>query len=558
MMNMFLCKLPALALVPSFLFMMNSSAQASEEGGLVPYTRPAAAASAAGPAAATAASGPAAAAISAAGPRTPATKTITNFSQALRCMDELFLAHGKKDIVITSAGIPDETGKVRTGTKEMVITAIAKMTLRSNAFEFIDFHGGQGGGIVSDDLARLFEARGDSARKLPDYYIRGSITQMDDNAVRKSKGAGISLPFLDFGYSKDEAFDLISMDMSVGEAATRKILPVTSTSNTMVMIKGGRSMDGGGKLGKIGLSFNLDLSRAEGLGATTRTLLELSVIETLGKFTQVPYWRCLDTDITNPLIREQAIESYDMLKDKERVTFVQRKLGGSMNRYKGPVDGVINAELKQAVGEYQAAAGLVANGQINFDLYASLLDDIQNSLAALPAVQKPPLPNTLAIVAAPPPAFAPPPAQAPAQAGATGNFRVNLDTERGARPSYRVGEFLNLNLSLTADGTAYCYYEDGARNTARIFPNQFQTNSYLRANNNVRLPAGGFKIRFDQPGRERVACIGSDRELIVPRALQGVKDLTPLPVRSLDEVINQYRQANPAAVVSQIDATVVR
>ena len=496
--------------------------------------------------------GPSAIATSAAGPKTAATKTITNFTQALRCMDQLFLAHGKQGIVITSAGVPDETGKVRTGTKEMVITAIAKMTLQSNAFEFIDFHGG------GDDLARLFEARGDANRKIPDYYIRGSITQMDDNSVRTSKGAGISLPFLDLGYSKDESFDLISMDMSVGEAATRKILPVTSTSNTMVMVKGGKSGEAGGKLGKIGLSFNLDLSRSEGLGATTRTLLELSLIETLGKFTQVPYWRCLDTDITNPLIRDQARESYDMLQDKERITFIQRKLGGSMNRYKGPVDGVANTELKEAVGEYQTAVGLVANGQINFDLYASLLDDVQNSLAALPAIKPANLPGVAAAIGAPPPAVAayvPPGASAPAAANA---FRVNLDSEKGGRPTYRIGEFLNMNLSLSSDGTAYCYYEDNARNTARIFPNQFQSNPTLRGNSSVRLPSGGFKIRFDQAGRERVACIGADRELVVPKALQGVRDLTPLPVKSVDEVVNQFRQINPAAVVSQIDITVNR
>ena len=79
------------------------------------------------------------------------------------------------------------------------------------------------------------------------------------------------------------------MDMSIGEAATRKILPVTSTSNTMGIKKGGRSGEGGGKLGKLGLSFNIDLSRTEGLGATTRTLIELGLIESLGKFTQVPY-----------------------------------------------------------------------------------------------------------------------------------------------------------------------------------------------------------------------------------------------------------------------------
>lgn len=495
-------------------------------------------------------------ATTAAAPKTPAVKTITSFSQALRCMDELFLGFGKQGIVITSAGIPDETGKVKTGTKEMVITAIAKMTVKSNAFEFIDFHS-QG-----DDLGNMFNAMGDKNRKMPDYYVRGSITQMDDNAVRKNKGVGFSLPFLDFGYSKDESFDLISMDMSVGEAASRKILPATSTSNTMVITKGGKSGEGGGKLGKLGLSFNVDLSRSEGLGASTRTLLELGLIETLGKFTQVPYWRCLDTDLTNPLIRDQARENYEMLKDKERLTFIQRKLGGSMNRYKGPIDGVMNEQLKTAVAEYQSQAGLIANGNIDFDLYASLLDDTQNMLAALPMA--PPaaayVPGAASAVSTPPPVAAVTPASPSPSAVSSPSataFRVSLESERGAKPTYKIGELLNLNLSLNGHGTAYCYYEDVTKNTARIFPNQFHADSSLKAGGNMRLPSGGFKIKFDQPGRERVACVGADRELIVPASVKGAQDLRPLG-KALDDIVSQFKQANPTAVASFVEITVTR
>ncbi|MFA7281824.1 MAG: DUF4384 domain-containing protein [Sterolibacterium sp.] len=496
-------------------------------------------------------------ATTAAAPKTPAVKTITSFSQALRCMDELFLGFGKQGIVITSAGIPDETGKVKTGTKEMVITAIAKMTVKSNAFEFIDFHS-QG-----DDLGNMFNAMGDRNRKMPDYYVRGSITQMDDNAVRKNKGAGISLPFLDFGYSKDESFDLISMDMSVGEAATRKILAATSTSNTMVITKGGKSGEGGGKLGKLGLSFNVDLSRSEGLGASTRTLLELGLIETLGKFTQVPYWRCLDTDLTNPLIRDQARENYEILKDKELTTFIQRKLGGTMNRYKGPIDGVMNEQLKTAISEYQSQAGLIANGKIDFDLYASLLDDTQNMLAAIPTTPAPAyVPGASSAVTTPPQvaAVAPPPAPPAATQSVTQAamaFRVTLESDRGAKPSYKIGELLNLNLSLNAHGTAYCYYEDATKNTARIFPNQFHADSSIKAGGNTHLPSGGFKIRFDQAGRERVACIGSDRELIVPGSVKGAQDLRPLG-RALDDIVNQFKQANPSAVASFVEITVTK
>ncbi|WP_300079016.1 DUF4384 domain-containing protein [Giesbergeria sp.] len=484
----------------------------------------------------------------AAAPKTSAVKTITNFSPALRCMDELFLAYGKNGIVITSTGIPDETGKVRTGTKEMLITAVAKMTVKSNAFEFIDFHGG------GDDLARLFDAKGSERMRMPDYYIRGSITQMDDNTIRKSKGVGFFTQFLDGSTTKDAAYDLLSMDMSIGDASSRKILPQTSTSNTMLITKQGNSAElGVGKLGKIGLQFSLDFSRAEGLGATTRTLLELGLIETLGKFTQVPYWRCLDVDVTNPVIREQALEIYDTLTEADKILYVQRKLAGSMARYKGPIDGQMNPALKDAILEYQAQNGLVANGKVNFDLYANLMDDVQNVLAYVPST-----PVRGAAPASAPAPMPVSPTSSPAAPATAPVFRVNLDSDRGSRPSYKVGDFLNMSLSLTGDGTVYCYYEDSNRQVARIFPNQFAGNPTLRAGSTLRLPAGGFKIRFDQAGKERVACIGADREQVLPGSLKGAKDLTPLPVHSLDEVVQQFRQSNPASTVSYVDITVAR
>ena len=72
-------------------------------------------------------------------PQTAPVRTITSFNEALRCMDELFLAQGKKDIYITSAGIPDATGLIAAGTKEMLITAISKMSATSGAFRFVDY-----------------------------------------------------------------------------------------------------------------------------------------------------------------------------------------------------------------------------------------------------------------------------------------------------------------------------------------------------------------------------------------------------------------------------------
>lgn len=485
----------------------------------------------------------------AAAPKNRPVKNVTGFTQALRCMDELFLAFDKKGIVVTSTGVPDETGKVKTGTKDMVVSAVNRMSLRSKAFEFIDFHSA-GGGV--DDLRLLFEAKGAQQIKMPDFYIRGSVTQMDDNVVRNNKGFGIAFPFLDFSISKDDSYDLLTIDMSIGDAATRQIVPETSVSNTIVVVKSGRSAEGGGKIEKAGISFNLDLSRSEGTGAAMRSIVELSLIESLGKFTRVPYWKCLGIESSNPRMQETALDWYESATDKDKVLFVQRKLT-AIGRYRGPVNGVLTQQLGAAIAEYQSAAQLTANGQLNFETYFSLLDDTQNQLVALPNAGPRPAPPSVASAVNTAPA-------GNTQGGGGGTapaaLKVNLTSDRGSNASYKVGELFNVSLSLAGRGQAYCYYEDASGNTARIFPNRFRANSELKAGEAVKLSGGGFKIKFDRPGKERIACMASSQEVIPPSALTGFADLQPLPGTSLDTVVAQYKQANPAVNISVVEANV--
>ncbi len=53
-------------------------------------------------------------------------QTVTNFTESLRCMDDMFLRRSyNHEIPISSAGIPDQTGKITAGTRDMLISAIS-------------------------------------------------------------------------------------------------------------------------------------------------------------------------------------------------------------------------------------------------------------------------------------------------------------------------------------------------------------------------------------------------------------------------------------------------
>lgn len=470
----------------------------------------------------------------AAAPKTPAQKVLTSFTPALRCMDDLFLAYGKRDIVMTTAGIPDSTGKVMAGTKEMLISAISKTSIKSRAISFVDYD------TERNDLLMLFQdiqQAGASNRRIPNYYIRGAITQLDDNALDSQQSAGLALPFLDLGISRDQVVSMLSVDMNIGESTSRTILPGVNASNSMAIVRSGKAGEAGGKIGKAGLNISMSLNQSEGAAAGARALIELGVIELLGKLTNVPYWKCLEIDKTNPQMMQQAMDWYDGMAESDRVKFVQRKLSGA-GIYSGPISGQMDRNTIDAVSRFKAEHGLIANGRIDFDTYYALLDS--DGAAAGSDSQATPI-------------------SAPArqQSSTGGPLKVTLTSDRGNRPVYRPGEALRGVVEMNNDGFLYCYYKDAGGAIARIFPNRFQPDPFVKGAKQMSLPGDNvpFKIKFDTTGREQVFCIGSDRDVALPPALKA-SDLAPLKVKTVEEVISAFKQSNPTASDAKMDISI--
>ncbi|MDH3661197.1 MAG: hypothetical protein OEU92_14415, partial [Alphaproteobacteria bacterium] len=68
-------------------------------------------------------------------------------------MDGLFMQYGISGWLVTSDGIPDATGEISAGTKEMLISAISQASVQSNAFNFIDFESQSNVTVLASFLA---------------------------------------------------------------------------------------------------------------------------------------------------------------------------------------------------------------------------------------------------------------------------------------------------------------------------------------------------------------------------------------------------------------------
>ena len=455
-------------------------------------------------------------------PKTPPVRNLTSFSGALDCMDNLFLTYGVRDKYITSAGIPDATGEIRTGTREMLISAVSRMSTRSSAFRYVDYDPNQ---IDVHELHQLIDSS--ESFFAPDNYIRGAVTQLDQNVTSENVGAGISISdFLDLGIDKSRVISLVSLDMNLADFVSRQIMPGISSANSIAVIRSAKAADAGGRIKKAGVFFNISLDKSEGVPQAVRTLVELGAIELLGKFTQVPYWTCLQIESTNPEVQSVASGWYSGSKPKERILFVQRALKGA-GYYGGPVNGLFTPALSDAITIYQTERRLVPNGRLDFPLYMALLDT-DKRLAAGPSIAE----GDVAKVRLEKPLQRRP-------------VELTVLTDKGAKPAYRVGEALSLQVQTSGNAYLYCYYRDAQGLVARIYPNRFQPDALIVGNKPQLIPSpqAPFSIRFDRPGaREEIACVASDRELAMqlPPELK-TEDLAPLPVASIDDLLQKFR-----------------
>lgn len=474
-------------------------------------------------------------------PQTQPVRTITGFSDALRCMDGLFQSYGVRDRLITSTYLEDRTGRLQTGTRDMLITAIARMSQNSRAFRYVDFerHGPVQAGTIDPVLAgfEVLMANNLANVELPNHYIRGSISQLDSDVQSGRVSAGITTGLIDFGGSRDIGSSTVGLDLQIAELRTRQVLPI-AVANTITVSREGRGVDADARLRSpaIGLNFAMNIDRSEGSNQAVRTLIELGAIQLLGQFAKVPYWRCLQADANNPQLLAQMRDWFDAMTQSQRERTIATALANAGFATRPELAG---AALRDAVARFQASRGLTATGLASFETYAALLGAEGRT---------------------PTPAAAPGPGPT---LGHEPEIQPLLRVVKGDGPaveSAAVGDRLRVEITMPRTGALACFYRDGRGVMIRLLPNRFQTSDRVEGGTMISVPppGGAFALVPRQPrSREDVRCHASAEPLPTDRVpVLAAGDLTPLPGATFESIDAALRAAGVRAGVGVAEYSV--
>jgi Domain of unknown function (DUF4384) len=478
------------------------------------------------------------------------TRAISSFSESLMCMDRMLREAQLPTILITSKQIPDYSSKVPAAGKDMIITALSQMSRLSNAFRFVDYEVDIARQDTVQNLTTILLNNNQMQLQRPALYISGAIAYVDQNVISNRFDLGTSAARLDSGYSQSRNATVIALEMHLGDFRTRTLIPGLDSANEVIIGGAGQGLDLAGRIGNYGVHFNVGRDYALGAGGALRTLIDLGVIEMVGKWARVPYWQCLTLEQTHPSFQRQMREWFDEGSPLAQNKLVQRSLMSQGYLAENGLElDERSPEFVTALGRFQADSGMVVSGVVDFPTYERALrnfvaigkDGAFVQVGWTPTNASPaPASQALARVTIPGSTRALVPYGGPA---APRVIDLQIENVLVGRTAFEVGEQIFLSATVSRASYLYCFLHDATGKVLRLLPNGTNPNALLSANLATRIPdwmspTPGFIMDAMAAGTERLGCYATDSDVTdaLPEllraaplmALPGVSDLAAI------------------------------
>ena len=477
-------------------------------------------------------------------------RSISSFSPSLTCMDHMLRAAEVPTTLVSSKQFPDFSGKVPVGIQPMVVTALSQMSHLSNAFRYVDYEVDIARQDTVQNLTTILLNNNQMQLQRPALYVSGAVAYVDQNVINNRITAGTSASRLDTGYSRNKAATVVALEAHLGDFRTRTLIPGMDSANEVVIGGAGEGFDLAGRISSYGVNFNVGRDYALGTGGAVRTLVDLAMIELVGKWARVPYWQCLMLEQTDPSFQRAMRDWYDESGPKGQFHLVRASLRAK--GYLGPEADqlAVNAPLvRKALAKFQVDQGLVISGVVDFPTYEAALRGFvglgeDGALIRIgwtsqgpQTVAKSDGSNVTAV------------GEGPAEPWVV-NLQIENPRPAGERPPFSQGEQIFLSATVSRNSHLYCYYVNTDGEVMQLLPNALQNHSLVAANTSVRIPDWmianpGFILDAGKPGNEGVLCMASSEDPLphLPPAFQGPALSTMIGVRGFDSIRQTFASA---------------
>lgn len=317
---------------------------------------------------------------------TPPKRAETNFTDALRCFGDMTKAYKRPKVYLTSSKVEDATGVARASGGEIPVDATPM--LQSSIVGI----GGQihyiaNYPVLSSNLFKLYGMpipKTNEKAPRPTLYLDAAISAYDRAVLKEDVGAGLDGEDGGGAVNKGTTASVITVDMNLVKIPSLEMIPKVQSVNSLELRD--TKVDGDFDVKAFGLGFDISLG-SKGLAArhkATRALLDLGVIQTLGRYLTLPWWKCSPVhEVRDPVVIESLREYYRTLSPENRVLLIQElllKRGYQFDRVKG----VINSSMIVAIHRLQKENGYRYIHEISEELYVDIALVVPDNLSKPP------------------------------------------------------------------------------------------------------------------------------------------------------------------------------
>jgi len=309
-------------------------------------------------------------------------RALTGFSDGLTCMGRMLKNKKVQTIYLTTSDIPDYSeanGAAGFGAKEMLVSALSRMSEENGIVRFVAYD------RRTPNIVALHNSHPKKKNlRVPDFFVRGAVTQINTGPFSHQKGNSLNLgegslgekldSFLGASISNSNSITMksVTLDLNLGLISNYQILPGVTSSNTMSVLKVGNSTEFTVSFSKVGGIYSDNENRAGALSSALRSLVEVGLIELMGKLYNVPYEQCLVTLDSDSVIRTAIREQYAEMSEEERAEFIAFEMD-RQNFIKKDENTIINgnpsADFQMSLAAYRVKNGLFPNTKIDYRLF---------------------------------------------------------------------------------------------------------------------------------------------------------------------------------------------
>lgn len=351
---------------------------------------------------------------------------------------------------------------------------------------------------------------------LPQVILSGGITEFDRALVTKGDSLEADIEIakeygINFSDENKSSLASLTLDFNLIDFKTFTGIPRIQAVNGIKLTKAAKQDAIGLTIKSATFGAKGEIKKVQGRHAAVRLLVQLSMIQIIGRYQKLPYWHLIPGAVRDEIVIDQVLADFYSYTPQQQVVKFQELL--YLHGYNVKLTGQMDSDTQSGIQTFTQKQQL-NSAALDQNLYLALYESVPidavtrqrrknlNMMSGgtdVAAVQS-------VIPASVIPKIVP---QTPVQS----EGQLTLSTDK---PNYKIGEKLRINFTVSKPMYVRMVVINSKGSIDTLFPNTYQSDNYCKPGTTYSIPAksADFSLDIGGPiGIDKIRAVASSKPI---------------------------------------------